>query len=141
MRATCDGTMPEAYRHRPVPHPGRKVIIRKPLRAALVAAEPNPPGDDEANEKVHLKNASDQPIALAGWKIGDSTGSAFWALDNQDGRNGQAPPGVTVVIVRRNRPMWLNNNGDSIVLLNPQGQPVDMEAYGPAQSGWGFRFD
>jgi hypothetical protein len=69
------------------------------LGLRIIAAMPNPPGDDTEHESVHLKNFGAAVVTLAGWRIGDSTGTAFWALGVGD------PPAVdpngTVTITRR----------------------------------------
>lgn len=99
----------------------------------IVAALPNPPGADEPAEEVHVRNNTNAPISLVGWRIGDSTGNQFWVLDAADGT---IAPGATVVIVRRNRPMYLNNSGgDTIVLIDLNSVAVDRRSYGDAASG------
>ena len=97
----------------------------------IVGALPNPPGDDTQFEQVHVRNTGSQTVTLAGWKIQDAAGGS-WLLDTADGA---AQPGQTVIIVRRGRPMFLNNNGDTIMLFNPQGQAVDSHIYGQVTSG------
>ena len=97
----------------------------------IVGALPNPPGDDIQFEQVHVRNTGSQAVTLAGWKIQDAAGGS-WLLDSADG---SAQPGQTVTIVRRGRPMFLNNNGDTIMLFNPQGQAVDSQIYGQVTSG------
>lgn len=104
----------------------------------IVAAEPNPSGDDVQFEKVHLRNTGTEDVTLAGWKIGDADGMKFWVLDDNDGT---VVPGQSVIIVRRSTPMSLKNTGDSIVLISPAGQTVDTQAYGNAPSGKVFQFE
>ena len=89
--------------------------------------------DEAQNEEVHLHNLSDAPIPLAGWKIGDSTGTAFWVLDASDGT---VLPGAIIVVRRKGRGMILNNTGDTITLFDPaKTDPVDTKSYGHAKSG------
>jgi len=104
----------------------------------IVAAVPNPVGDDTQDEEVHLRNIGTQPVPLAGWKIGDSTGSDFWILNSQDG---VIQPSATLIVRRKARPMALNNTGDAIVLVNPNGTMVDQKSYGNASSGHVFTFN
>ncbi len=104
----------------------------------IAGALPNPPGDDRQFEEVHLKNTGGSDVPLNGWKITDADGQQHWVLTAQDG---VAASGHTVIIVRRGRPMFLNNTGDTIVLINPSGQTVDIESYGNAPSGKLFNFD
>lgn len=107
---------------------------------SIVAAMPNPPGDDTQFEQVHLRNNTDASITLASWRIGDSTGNHFWILNATDGT---ITPGATVIIVRSGRRMSLNNSGgDTIVLINASGNTIDTEVYSEnASSGRLFRFD
>jgi hypothetical protein len=105
----------------------------------ISAAIPNPVGNDVQDEEVHLENTSGHAVALAGWKIGDSTGTSFWTLQASDGT---VQPGATVIVRRKGRPMALNNvGGDSVVLVNPSGTVVEQKAYGNAGSGQLFTFN
>ena len=74
---------------------------------------------------------------LINWKIADAT-DAFWKLDESDG---QIAAGQTATVVRHNWPMWLNNNGDTIKLISPDGSVCATETYGTAASGQIFLFD
>jgi hypothetical protein len=103
----------------------------------IVAALPNPFGDDAASEEVHLRNTGPNSVPLVGRRIRNGQGQPEWLLDAQDGA---IAAGQTLIIVRRNRPMSLRNTGDSIVLMNPAGQTVDTKSYGPAASGVVFQF-
>jgi hypothetical protein len=104
----------------------------------IAGAIPNPLGPDEQDEEVRLKNMGTQPVALVGWKIGDSSGTAFWELKATDGT---VQPGATVLVKRQGRPMSLNNSGDTIVLVNPSGASVDHKVYGAVSSGQVLTFN
>jgi len=103
----------------------------------IVAILPNPHGDDVQFEAVHLRNNGAAPRPLAGWRIQDAAGDA-WILTAEDGT---AAPGATVIVVRRGRNMFLNNDGDEVALLDDRGVRVDTRTYGQADSGRLFRFD
>lgn len=107
---------------------------------SIVAALPNPPGDDVQFEEVHLRNNTTTTLSLTDWRIGDSTGTQFWILNNTDGT---LAPGQTLIIVRTGRPMFLNNSGgDTIVLINASDDVIDTKSYSQnASSGRLFRFD
>lgn len=96
----------------------------------IAAAMPNPSGKESQFEAVHLRNMGEAPVSLTGWRVADSRG-AVWTLDGTDGT---ASAGGTVVVLRRGRPMGLNNEGDTIVLLRPDGSICDTESYGDAGS-------
>lgn len=103
----------------------------------IVAALPNPPGDDSQFEEVHLRNTGPSPLPLSGWRIMNGQGQQDWQLTAQDG---VVAPGQVLIVVRRGRPMSLRNTGDTIVLVSPAGQTVDTKSYGQAQSGQLFQF-
>ncbi len=98
----------------------------------MVAAMPNPAGDELQLEEVHLRNDGLATIVLAGWKFSNLAGTLSWLLDNADGI---APVLQTIVVKRRGRPLTLTNNGGTIQLLDPLGNVVEAKAYGPAAEG------
>ncbi len=104
----------------------------------IVAALPNPHGDDRELEEVHVTNSGTIAVSLPGWRITNAEGQQSWMLTAQDGT---VAPGQTMIVVRRGRSMSLRNSGDSIVLINPSGQIVDTRSYGNAPSGKLFRFE
>jgi hypothetical protein len=104
----------------------------------IVAALPNPSGDDSALEEIHLRNNGTEAVPLEGWRIRNGQGQQEWLLSAQDGVVAGSQP---VVVVRRGRPMSLRNSGDTIVLINPAGLAVDTRSYGAAASGVLFHFE
>ena len=104
----------------------------------IVAALPNPSGDDSALEEVHLRNNGAEPVPLEGWRIRNGQGPQEWLLNAQDGVVASSQP---VVVVRRGRPMSLRNSGDTIVLINPAGLTLDTKSYGAAASDVLFHFE
>ena len=98
----------------------------------MVAAMPNPAGDETQLEAVHLRNDGPATIVLAGWKISNPAGTLFWLLDNADAI---APAMGNRVVTRRGRPLPLTNTGGTILLLDPLGAVVDAKTYGPAAEG------
>ena len=101
------------------------------LGLRIVAAIPNPVGADADGEEVWVRNDGNVPIRLQGWRIEDDDGGA-WDLTSQDGI---ADPGEVVHVVRGGRPMHLNNNGDTVLLVNPDGGTVDQRSYDSVTSG------
>lgn len=97
----------------------------------IVSALPNPAGDDVQDEEVHVRNPGGGNISLTNWKITDAGGTQFWNLTASDGSVGTG----TKTIKRNGRPMSLNNDGDTIVLISPSGAVVDRKSYGNAGSG------
>ena len=86
---------------------------------------------------MRLQNTGPDTVPLIDWSIADAT-DAFWKLNESDG---QIAAGETATVVRKNRPMWLNNDGDTIKLITPDGSVCAMKTYGQAASGQLFLFD
>ena len=80
---------------------------------------PNPPCNENENEEVTLKNFGTQPANLGDWKLGDLSGK-LWALDGL----GTIDAGEKKTIGRAGQPMTLNNGGDTIDLIDPDGRIV-----------------
>ena len=111
----------------------------KTLRISEFLSDPEESGRDSPFEWVELVNAGDQPVDLQGWSIGDAT-----ALDSLPatvvapgayvviaGREALLPDGVARVAVDDGEiGRGLNNTGDVIRLLAPDGTVVDAISYG-----------
>lgn len=91
---------------------------------------PDPPGSDAENESITLHNGGADDIALAGWTLRDEAGQT-WKLDAL----GKARAGKDVTIKRSGQPMSLNNDGDTIELVNPSGASVQTVEYGSVSTG------
>ncbi|TKJ34600.1 MAG: hypothetical protein CEE38_17145 [Planctomycetes bacterium B3_Pla] len=92
----------------------------------IVALLPNPPGKDIDKETATIRNVSQQAINLNGWKLRDLSGKT-WSLSSL----GMIQPGAEKTITRHGQPMSLNNDGDTIDLIDPDGDVVDSVTYGP----------
>jgi exonuclease III len=102
----------------PPPNPAGSVRIVKLL--------PDPSGDDRDNEKVWVKNTGAAPVSLSGWKLRDK-GGATWDLAPL----GTLAPGQTKEIQRSGGAMSLNNDGDTIELLDSSAVVVHTVTYEP----------
>jgi endonuclease YncB( thermonuclease family) len=89
----------------------------------IVAACPDPNGIDRGRESVTLINTTAGPVSLRSWQLSDAAG------DRQplDG----AVAGGGVLQVQLNAAVQLGNRGDTIKLIDAQGEVVDQVAYGP----------
>jgi len=87
---------------------------------------PNPPGNESQNERATLKNIGSTPVSLVGWKLRDRAGQT-WSLNSL----GSLAAGQEKTIQRLGQPMALNNNGDTVDLLDPTGAVVQSVTYGP----------
>lgn len=93
-------------------------------KVRIVSLLPDPAGDDFINEQITLKNLGNTPVSLTGWQARDLAGN-IWTLDAA----GHLAPGETRPIVRDGQPMSLNNGGDEIELVAPDGSVAQSVAY------------
>jgi Lamin Tail Domain len=106
----------------PPPPPVAAVRIRALL--------PNPEGPDEGREQVTIGNETAETVDLAGWLLRDRAGNRF-ALE------GVIPAREQLTITMREFAMPLNNSGDDVSLLDPQGQVRHHVSYTATQAGSG----
>ncbi len=109
------------------------------LAKAVIINEflPNP-GNQPTAEWIELKNTASQPIDLAGWQLDDSLGGS---QAYQFGDQIQLAGYGFLVLPRTQTGIALNNNGDSVRLLWPNGQVAYEVSYGRAPQGWAYAFD
>ena len=92
---------------------------------------PNPKGSDTAappqGEWIELYNQSNQKINLAGWKLDDliSSGSKPHIIDSEI----FIEPNGYLVFYYSQTKICLNNNGDEVNLINPQGKTISSCSY------------
>ena len=79
-------------------------------RVRIAALLPNPSGEDWGNEQVTLVNVTNKPVSLRGWSLWDKARHGY-------GLSGTIPANGRLVITMRISTMSLNNDGDTITLL------------------------
>ena len=113
------------------------------LRISEVMPDPLDAGRDTQFEWVEIVNVSDTSIDLSGWKLGDARAlDAVPAAVVAPGaaiiiaaRNARLPEGVTVVRVADGViGTGLNNDGDTVRLVAPDGTTADSVSYGSDSS-------
>jgi hypothetical protein len=100
----------------------------------IASLVPDPAGDDFTEERATLVNAGTSPVNLVGWKLRDLADNS-WPLDGLGvlGAGKQAT-------IKRNAvpnsatPMTLNNGGDTVELVAPDGTVVQTIEYGRVQA-------
>jgi hypothetical protein len=102
----------------------------------IVGLVPDPIGDDEQLEELTIRNSSGVSVPLAGWKVRDLSNGA-WSLDELR----SISPGETKRVQRSGRKMWLDNDGDTIDLVDEQGRIVHQVTYGAVREGEAVSFD
>ena len=100
----------------------------------------------EGPEWVEIVNTGDQPVSLTGWQLGDTGGTRSHAVDGQrflppggyavvSGNAGAsvAPDGALSILLAGVPP--LNNDGDTVFLIDRSGTIRDSVEYAEAQPG------
>lgn len=93
-------------------------------RLRMTALLPNPVGDDLVGERISFRNLGSEVIDLAGWQVRDLAGN-IWELEGLD----ELAAGEEKSLLRDRQPMALNNNGDRVELVAPDGAVVQVFAY------------
>ena len=96
----------------------------------MIALLPDPVGDDLAGERITFRNVTDEDISLEGWQVRDIAGNT-WSLDALR----SLAPGQTKALLRNGQAMALNNSGDRVELVAPDGTVVQQFEYGEVGTG------
>ena len=93
---------------------------------------PSPDGPDETEEWIEFKNTNSQEVVLAGWEIKDTSGT----IKTYKFPAGSKISGYSFLVLSRPvSKISLNNTGDGLMLLWPNGQIVDQVSYEKALLG------
>jgi hypothetical protein len=109
---------------RPVVAAFAAVAAPAPPGLRILSLLPNPVGDDASAEAVTIRNDGPAAIPLTGWRVRDLAENE-WALDVV----GILQPGEQRTLLRAGQPMSLNNGGDTVHLVAPQGDLVQTVTY------------
>ncbi|MBI4457373.1 lamin tail domain-containing protein [Candidatus Uhrbacteria bacterium] len=99
-----------------------------PPKLRLSELLPNPIGDDAA-EWIEIINDETAEIALAGWSLADRSGDRFIFT------NEKIPGGGAITIMKSVDKLSLNNDGDTVSLLAPDGTIIDTTMFAMASEG------
>jgi hypothetical protein len=100
-----------------------------PGQVQIVRILPDPTdGPDRQREAVTIRTGGSTPVDLTNWLLRDLAGSV-WSL------TGQAALGLETTIRRSGMAMSLDNDGDTVELLDPTGDIVDAMTYLQTQPG------
>lgn len=114
---------------------GTGAVRPRDYSVRIIAVYPNPPGGQERDERVTLINYGPADVNLNGWKLQDRAGQT----KNLGGTIRQAE---TRAILSKPE-ISLNNSGDTVRLLDANGNLVDEVAYSATQGareGWSVVF-
>lgn len=96
---------------------------------------PSPIGPDEKEEWIEIFNQNNFEVDLSGWQIADSKGKTKIYTFPKGTIVG--PKGF-LVLSRQTTKITLNNSGDSLKLLWPNGKIIDSLSYKKAQRGQSY---
>lgn len=91
---------------------------------------PNPVGSDRDLEEVTIRNDGPGVVDLTGWWLQDAAGRR-WPLTEL----GTVAAGASETTVRHGFPMNLNNDGDTVTLIDATGQTIDQFTYSTSSEG------
>ena len=96
----------------------------------IASCLPNPSGPDPGNERITIRNDSDESVRITGWTIKDEASNSITLT-------GELSVGQSLSIDIPEGDLPLNNGGDELVLLNSSGTIVDSASYTARQAGPG----
>lgn len=109
------------------------------VRAVVTISEvlPNPVGADAEGEFIELFNGGEEAIDITGWQLDDMEGgSKAYRI-----AEGVLAGGEYTVWSRPETGLALNNEGDSVRLLSPEGEIAMEMVYGKeAKAGWSWNW-
>lgn len=87
---------------------------------------PNPKGSDTEQEFIEIKNADSRSINLFGWKLDDEDGgSSPYRFTDQE----RVGAGKILVLYRSKTKIALNNDSDTVRLIDPAGKIISSVPY------------
>lgn len=110
------------------PQPEPPAMSQMTLR--LSELYPNTIGSDVEEEYVEIENFGDVSVDLLGWSLRDASEKTWTADGSYD-----IGPGAVLALPRSLTNIVLNNNEDTLELVHPNGQVIDIVSYGKAEKG------
>jgi hypothetical protein len=108
--------------------PSEPVIPVTSTGLTIVELLPNPAGENRGHEEVVIANGGAASANLSGWQLRDRAGNTFIL-------SGTVGAGARTTITLPGGSLPLNNDGDEVTLLDPQGSTIHHVSYGQAASG------
>jgi hypothetical protein len=96
---------------------------------------PSPTGPDEQEEWIEIFNSNNSEVNLSDWKIQDTAGKTKTYVLLQGTK---IPSQGFLVLSRPETKITLNNDGDGLKLINPNGDIIDQVSYEKSPSGQSY---
>ncbi len=112
------------------------VDVFESVEIVLSELYPAPDGDDRALEFIELYNPHAFEVSLAGWSLTDTKRTYFFTTE-------VVPANEYLLVERQRSKIALNNTGDTVMLVNPLGDIVDVSTYAqaPNDASWSMYND
>ena len=103
-----------------------------------------PTGPDETEEWIEIFNQNNFAVDLSGWKIADTAGGTTTYVFSKET---EISPQEFLVLLRPTTKITLNNDGDEVSLIQPDGEIVETvnypkapqgQSYSRVESGWAW---
>ncbi len=123
------GTLPDQI----LPELDQEPLKYPNLELSELFPNPSSPQTDSIDEFIEIFNPTELEVDLSGWKLKDESGAEFIIKD----KNLEAKGRISITATESK--LTLNNTGDSVQLINPNGEVVDeSDNYGDAKEGLGW---
>lgn len=123
----------------PQSQPGFQQPLQQPIiyPSGIVINEilPSPEGPDEKEEWIEIFNQNDFEVNLSGWQILDAIGATKTYAFPEETKI--SPQGFSV-LSRPTAKITLNNDGDGLNLIQPDGKTIDAVNYEKAPRGQSY---
>lgn len=93
---------------------------------------PSPDGPDGEKEWIEILNQNDFEVNLSGWKISDTAGTIKTYVFPE---GSMVFPKEFLVLYRPTANIILNNDGDGLILISPDGKTADSVDFGKVKTG------
>ena len=110
-------------------------LIIYPSNVVINEILPSPTGPDSEGEWIEILNGNNFEIGLFGWQITDITGKTTSYIFPKETT---MSPGEFLVLWRPISKITLNNSGDGLKLIQPDGNIADIVNYEKAKQGESF---
>lgn len=105
------------------------------LQLSELFPDPSSPQTDTADEFIEIYNPNTFGVDLSGWKLRDEAGAEFII------KSKSVEPNARLAIFITESKITLNNSGDSVQLIDPNGQVASESAnYGTAEEGLSWSY-
>lgn len=117
---------------------------KRPLGVQVILSEIYPMPLPAEGEWVEMWNGGEEVVDLSGWRVDDAEEGGPFDRAQGKRRGWKFPegfvlqPGAFIVLRNDQTHLALNNEGDSVALLAPDGSVIDRMTYGKLRRGHAF---